>query len=350
MSDFVQRAYIQSRTALNIKPVLIHQELIQIHGEKSYKYRTVAKWSALFKDGRKSLEDDPRCGRPITETTTTNIDRVQAIIEEDPRSTYDDIEALSGLCRGTIHLIIHDHLCMSKRASRWIPHYLSDQNKRQRLQFAKDMLAKLDSGQWRLDQIITGDESWFYHRKIGKKNSNATWVVDGQEPATVVRRDRFERKTMFCVFFKTTGPLLVTYVEKGKTIDNIFYVENCLEPLFAEVRKQRKISGLHGLKLLHDNARPHIHSNTINFIQSNGVTIIDHPPYSPDLAPSDYWLFDYIKHHLDTELNEQTLAASITKVLNEIPRDEYLKTFKKYKERLQFCIDAKGDYFENFMK
>jgi len=40
----------------------------------------------------------------------------------------------------------------------------------------------------------------------------------------------------------------------------------------------------------------------------------------------------------------------ITKVLENIPKKEYLKTFKKYLERLEFCIEAEGDYFEHMIK
>ena len=44
---------------------------------------------------------------------------------------------------------------------------------------------------------MTGDESWIYHRKIDKKAANASWEAEGESPANVVRRDRFEPKTMF---------------------------------------------------------------------------------------------------------------------------------------------------------
>jgi len=38
-----------------------------------------------------------------------------------------------------------------------------------------------------------------------------------------------------------------------------------------------------------------IHANVHNFLQERGIKLIDHPPYSPDLTPSDFWLFDEIK-------------------------------------------------------
>ena len=104
------------------------------------------------------------------------------------------------------------------------------------------------------------------------------------------------------------------------------------------------------MKFLHDNARPHVHSNTRNFINSSGIIEIDYPPYSPDLAPCDFGLFDYIKKHLDDEIDQESIEKAIIDILKNIPRNEYLKTFRKYKERLEYCLLAEGDYFEHLMK
>jgi hypothetical protein len=41
-------------------------------------------------------------------------------------------------------------------------------------------LAKFDKKQWRLTDVVTGDESWFYHRQIGKKQTNKSWVAAGE--------------------------------------------------------------------------------------------------------------------------------------------------------------------------
>ena len=109
---------------------------------------------------------------------------------------------------------------------------------------------------------------------------------------------------MICVFFRSSVHVLVHAVNKGTTIDHEYYIENCLGPAFDVVRRQRPSSGLRGMKHLHDNARHHVHSNTRRFIESSGIMDIDHPPYSPDLAPCDYWLFDYIKEHLDGDLEK----------------------------------------------
>ena len=39
---------------------------------------------------------------------------------------------------------------------------------------------------------------------------------------------------------------------------------------------------------------------TNNFIEEHGVKMVNHPPYSPDLALCDFWIFDYLKRNLDS--------------------------------------------------
>jgi len=349
-TEIKQRIYIQMRTALNISAKAIHQELLLIQPDTAYSYSVVASWSKQFREGRESVEDDPRPGRPVTAATKSNIQRVEQLVEEDRRISLRAIQALTSLNLRTIHDILHDHLEMRKKKSRWVPHFLTPENRQKRLNFAKAMLKEYQAGRLRLDHIITGDECWIYHRKIQKAQSNCSWRRRGEEPDTVVRRDRFEAKTLFSVFFRSTGPLQITYMESGVTIDHQVYIDDCLSPMIQEVQSQRPSQGVRDMLLLHDNARPHVHSNVRNFLQSKGLGEIDHSPYSPDLAPCDFWLFDYIKERLDDEPCAETLATSVTNILHSIPATEYHKTFKKYIERLELCVLAEGDYFEHFMK
>ena len=82
------------------------------------------------------------------------------------------------------------------------------------------------------------------------------------------------------------------------TEDRSLSIENCLSPAFETTKRQRVSYGLRGIKLLHYNAETHTDFNVRKFIESNFVIEIDHQAYSPDLAPCDYRLFDYIKQRL----------------------------------------------------
>jgi transposase len=53
-----------------------------------------------------------------------------------------------------------------------------------------------------------------------------------------------------------------------------------------------------GVLLLHDNARPHSAAATVNLLNSWSWKILPHPPYSPDLAASDFHVFPKMKKHL----------------------------------------------------
>ncbi len=137
------RSYIKTRVILGITPIEIWKELEIAYPGQAPSYRCVAKWAALFKDGRQRVEDDPRSGRPITALTCQNIELVRRIIEDDPHATYDIIEAQAGLSRGTI-CTINDST--EKIASRWISYELTNENREERVNACRENLAMFKEG------------------------------------------------------------------------------------------------------------------------------------------------------------------------------------------------------------
>jgi histone-lysine N-methyltransferase SETMAR len=343
------RSYIKQRTNLGEQPIDIHQDLETLHGEDAPAYSTVAKWAKRFREGRMDIEDDPRSGCPVTSTTPENIELIESLIEADPHSTYDDLEAESQLSRGIIETIILEHLKMKKLASRWVPHNLTDAQKKLRVEICRENLRKFHSGSWRPYDIVTGDETWIYFRQTKRKASNACWIKEGEKPKTIVKQGQYAPKRLFSIFFKANGWLTVHALAKGQTIDYSYYIDKCLIPVVKELWRQRPNTGPKGLKLLHDNATPHVKPEVITYIKTEQLQLMRHPPYSPDLAPCDFWLNDYIKRHLSDQEDEESLFSAVTQVLENIPQEEYAKTFKKLLERMQWCIDNGGDYFEHLM-
>ena len=103
------------------------------------------------------------------------------------------------------------------------------------------------------------------------------------------------------------------------------------------------------MKFHHDNAKPHVAECVKSYLNGNGFTIIRHPPYSPNLAYSDFWLFDYIKRQLTDHKSRKSLEQEITEILKNIPKEKYLKTFNKWLERMKPCIKNQGSYFEHLI-
>jgi hypothetical protein len=114
---------------------------------------------------------------------------------------------------------------MRKVTSHWVAHQLNDEQKQERLRICRQNLAKFRNCTWRLCDIITGDETWVHHTQISRKSSNATWVSENDPPRTIVRRNRFEPRKLFCFFFKSSGAVLIHKVDNGKTIDHNYYIE-----------------------------------------------------------------------------------------------------------------------------
>ena len=74
-----------------------------------------------------------------------------------------------------------------------------------------------------------------------------------------------------------------------------------------------------------------------------GIKTVPHPPYSPDLAPYDFYLFPKLRgcRYETTEMKE-----AVTKVIDTHPQEDFRGAFKKLLERYNKCIAAGGDYFE----
>ena len=105
---------------------------------------------------------------------------------------------------------------------------------------------------------------------------------------------------------------------------------------------------MRGIKLLIDNASSHTAKLTKNFLESEWLDLLPHPPYSPDLAPCDFWLFPKLKIYLQGREFEskQTLGSALYHFFKFIPEEEYRNAFIKWVERLKRCVEVRGVYFE----
>ena len=79
------------------------------------------------------------------------------------------------------------------------------------------------------------------------------------------------------------------------------------------------------------------------------MTVLDHPVYSPDLAPVDYFLFPKVKSHLKGRLFDSILdmQKAVTSTLNTIAKDDFYKGIQKLYDRANLCVRLEGMYVEN---
>ena len=113
------RFYIFARIKLGLEAKEIHGELADISQENEPSFDTVARWIRHFTDGRDSLDDEERSGRPPSSLTKDIVARTEAIVTEDRRITLIFIAAELSISFGSAYNIMHDELRGTKRCARF---------------------------------------------------------------------------------------------------------------------------------------------------------------------------------------------------------------------------------------
>lgn len=134
---------IKGRSLLGLKPKDINRKVCDIYGEGQMSYLTVCRWVGRFKSGHQQLKDAAHTGRPIATTTTKhNIERIRQILKKDARYTVRQLARMTNLPLAHVHCILKKHLGLSKINARWIPHLLTNDQKRSPVEKAKLLLKK----------------------------------------------------------------------------------------------------------------------------------------------------------------------------------------------------------------
>ena len=75
-----------------------------------------------------------------------------------------------------------------------------------------------------------------------------------------------------------------------------------------------------------------------------GIKTVPHRPYSPNLAPCDFWLFPKLRGSAYETIEE--LKEAMTKVIDTVTPEDFHGAFQNLLERYNKCIATEGDYFE----
>ena len=235
-------------------------------------YDTAKHWFQRFKDGNFDFDDSPHPGRQIE----IDIELLKELIEEEPRSTlYSLAEQL-----GCSHVTVERHLhALGKRWKNgiWIPHELSAIQLKTRVDACMQLLTFRCTYQW-LGNLITGDEKWILYVNHTRKRQ---WLSIGQTGVTTPKVDLHSKKVMLCVWWGARGIIHWELLPINSTVTAETYCMQ-LDSVAEKLKRNNQ-----EVFFLHDNARPHIAKSTQQKLIQLGWTVLPHPPYSPDLAPTD---------------------------------------------------------------
>ena len=180
--------------------------------------------------------------------------------------------------------------------SRWVPRQLSDDHKRAWQTICQEHLDSHDRERDAfLHRIVKGDESCVYHYEPESKRQSMQWNHPSSLTSKNFKTQASAGKVMLTIFWDASGPVLVHFQEKGQTETSAQYSDMLVNELKPAIRS--KCRGLLSKRvlLLHDNPHPHTAAYVVDTPCALKFEVLKHPPYSPDLAPSDFHLFGPLK-------------------------------------------------------
>ena len=239
---------------------------------------------------------------------------------------------------------------MIRKASKFVPRILTADQKETRLHICQNMLTMAENDRNWQDKVITGDETWVYGYDPETKRQSSQWMYPNEPKPKKARMSKSKLKVLLVTFFDNRGLVHHEFMQDSVTINQKTYL-SILKNLRESIRKkrpdkwQRKDWFLH-----HDNARPHTAHSVLAFLAKNNTPILPQPPYSPDLAPNDFFLYPKFKmimkgKRFDTkeEIKRKSLA-----VLRSIEQNEFSGCFASWEKRWRRCISENGSYFESY--
>jgi transposase len=336
-----QRAVIRFFTLKGLKSSAIWTELQSVYGPQAFSISAVKKWQKRFREGRSDLFDDPRSGRPLAQDLAGAI---RSMLEERPFSSCKSLCRHFRVAKTTCLRILHNDLGLTKLHLRWVPHTLNADQKNERMSLSSQLLAILQQEQQiEFERVLTGDESWFFLYYP----PDSAWAVSRDALPERVKQTIDTEKCLISVFWSVNAIHSLVDVPKGMKYNTTFFYDTVMPGIIGDITSHSRRKTLKNFFLHMDNATPHNSKQSQECIQASRAQRLPHPAYSPDLAPSDFFLFGYLKEKL-TDFpcaTREQLKIAIIEIFSGIDREILLSVFHSWMKRLKWVIKHGGEYY-----
>ena len=152
---------------------------------------------------------------------------------------------------------------------------------------------------------------------------------------------------MLTIFWNPHRFFLVKLLPSGLKFNGTYFINEILEPLH-EIMNDSSEEPERKIILHYDNAKPHTSRKVFEYLESHNMEKAPQPPFSPDIAPSDFYLFEYVKDQLKGRSfrSPDELLLAVNEILKEISPDTLMKVFQDWEERLNHVIEQNGEYIK----
>lgn len=324
-----------------LSPKEIKAKLDIEFGLHALKMPTVYKHAREAKFTQKADETREAPGRHIDEQLMT---KIKQVLEDEPNFSVRNIARLINENPSTVHRYLTQYIGLVYKHCYWVPHNLSDSQKVDRAcqsSQLKNLLEKCKHNSYR--NLLTGDQSWF----TLSYSANGMWLESDEYPTKYVKDSIGSEKIMLTVIWNPFGFHIIDFLPEGTSFNSSYFIEHILTPL--ESKKCQIWNQSHNRKLhLHlDNSRIHNSKISLKKTIEFGFKRTPQPPYSPDIAPSDFFLFGYVKGKLRgcifTSVDE--LQEKILEILHSIDHKILKSVFDEWIDRCNWVFLHNGEYY-----
>ncbi|XP_065663076.1 histone-lysine N-methyltransferase SETMAR-like [Hydra vulgaris] len=308
-------------------------------GPETTNERMAQWWFKKFRSGEESLEDEEGRGR----LSEIDDDQLRALIEADPRKTIREVAEELNVHNSTVdrHL---KQIGKSKKLSKWVPHELNENQKNRRFEVSSALLLRNKNDSF-LDRIVTCDEKWILY---DNRRRSVQWLDRNEAPQHFPKPNLHQKKVMVTVWWSAAGLIHHSFLNPGETITAEKYCQQ-IDEMHQKLRCMcPRLVNMKGPILLHDNARLHVAQPTLQKLNALGYETLPHPPYSPDLSPTDYHFFKHLDNFLHKECfkSRDDVKTTFDDFITSRTSEFYATGINKLVSRWQKCVDCNGSYFD----
>ena len=192
---------------------------------------------------------------------------------------------------------------------------------------------------------MTVDETWVHYYETENKVQSHQSVGPGSPRPKKFKTQPSAGKTMATVFWDGECVIMLDFLAKKSSITDAYYAD-LLDRIVIREKRRGKLSK--GILFQQDNARVHTCKIAMDAIERNGYELIPPPAFSPDLDPSDYFLFPNLKKDIRGRhfWSKEEVVAAVEEWVRDKDPGFFSSGLMALEHHWSKCVILEGNYIE----
>ncbi len=228
-----------------------------------------------------------------------------------------------------------------------MPKLLTGKMKMERVQTSEAFLAMIHQrSKAMLDSVVTMDESAMSFHTQETKQLSKQWLKKGEPGPIKAKVHATRAKQMVLAFFDSKGLIYTNYVPRETTV-NAKYIVEALGNFMKIFKKKRPIMAAGDRFHPWNNTPVHTAATVTDWLAARRIQLLQHLPYSPDLATTDFFLFPKVKKVLaGLTLTRETFKKEWEGAVGTLTAADFAEAFQQWYRGCKKCIAIGGSYIE----